>query len=239
MLAIVAITFATETVIMLGFAQIGYLHDSLLLGLADAGLLALLVAPPIYWLVLIPVRREYAKRREAEGMAADMGRLAVTDALTRLMNRRGIVVGLLDAMAQSERYGTPLSVAMIDIDHFKDVNDTYGHKAGDQVLTALAAVFVDTLRMPDKVGRYGGEEFLVLLPHTPLAQARKLAERLRVAVHRHAVDLGRRKVKVSVSLGVAQFATGEDMEHLLVRVDRALYEAKAAGRDRVVADAGR
>ena len=154
------------------------------------------MAPPTYWLVLIPLRREYEKRLAAESAVENLSKLAITDALTRIMNRRGITVALLDAMAQSERYNAPLCVAMADIDHFKPVNDTHGHAAGDRVLTEIAGIFSDTLRMPDKVGRYGGEEFLIILPHTTLAGGRKIAERLRAAVSRWQFGIDGKKLKL-------------------------------------------
>ena len=184
MLAIVAIVFVAEVVTMRLLASLGYSTDDLGVMLFDAGFLAVVVAPPIYGLVLIPLRREYEKRLAAESAVENLSKLAITDALTRIMNRRGITVALLDAMAQSERYSAPLCVAMADIDHFKPINDTYGHQTGDRVLTEIAGIFSDTLRMPDKVGRYGGEEFLIILPHTTLAGGRKIAERLRTAVSR-------------------------------------------------------
>ena len=235
MAAIVAIVFVAEFLLMAVLAQLGHSTDEVAVMLFDATLLAVVVAPPIYGLVLMPLRREYEKRLAAESAAENLSKLAITDALTRIMNRRGITVALLDAMAQSERYSAPLCVAMADIDHFKPVNDTYGHKAGDQVLTEIAGIFSDTLRMPDKVGRYGGEEFLIILPHTTLAGGRKIAERLRAAVSRWQFGIDGKKLKLTVSLGITQARKGEDLEQLLARVDQALYAAKNSGRNLVVA----
>ncbi len=236
MAAIVAIVFAAEFVTTGVFALLGYPAGDIDAMLLDAALLAVIVAPPIYWLVLIPVRREYEKRLAAESRAENLGRLAITDPLTRMMNRRGITVALLDAMAQSERYNAPLCVAMADLDHFKPINDTHGHKVGDQILTELAGILSDALRMPDKVGRYGGEEFLIILPHTTLVGGRKIAERLRAGVNRweFAADKNA-KLRLTVSVGLTQFRKGEDLEQLLARVDKALYAAKDGGRNLVVA----
>lgn len=234
-LAIVAIVFVAELVVMSLFEYIGQAHHETFVVFLDAVLLALIIAPPIYWLVLTPVRREYEKRLAAESAVENLSKLAITDALTRIMNRRGITVALLDAMAQSERYSAPLCVAMADIDHFKPVNDTHGHAAGDRVLTEIAGIFSDTLRMPDKVGRYGGEEFLIILPHTTLAGGRKIAERLRAAVSRWQFGIDGKKLKLTVSLGITQARKGEDLEQLLARVDQALYAAKSGGRNLVVA----
>lgn len=234
MLAIVAIAFGVELLIMTTFVSLGYAEVSGDLIFIDAFLLATLTAPPIYWLVLRPIRREYEKRLEAEGLAENMSRLAITDTLTRIMNRRGITVGLLDVMAQSERYDTPLTVALADIDHFKQVNDTHGHDAGDKALGAIAGVLTEALRMPDKVGRYGGEEFLIVFPHTAMNQGHRISERIRHTVEATDFDIGGNKTKLTISIGLAQFRKGEDLERLISRVDRALYNAKQQGRNRVI-----
>ena len=118
MFAIVAIAFIAQLLILVGVVSLGGAEISTQAIFLDALLLALVIAPPIYWLVLKPIRREFEKRIAAERVAQDMTRLAITDALTRLMNRRGITVNLIDAMAQAERYDHPLSIAMADIDHF-------------------------------------------------------------------------------------------------------------------------
>jgi len=235
MLAIVVIVFVAELVVMAGLASLGYSTDSLGVMLFDAGLLALVTAPPVYWLVLNPIHREYEKRLKAENEAEEMTHVAITDSLTSIMNRRGITVGLLDAMAQAERYRTPLTVAMADIDHFKEINDTYGHEAGDRVLKNVAAILSDALRMPDKVGRYGGEEFLIVLPHTSLPQGSKIVERIRASVSKKIFDQGAKKARVTISVGVTQFKPGEDLEQLMSHADKALYDAKKGGRNLVVA----
>ena len=236
MLAIVAIVFTTELIIMVGFSYFPReLTTSSLVLLLDPLLLSLVTAPAIYGLVLDPIRKEYEKRLQAEGDAKEMSRVAITDPLTSIMNRRGITVGLLDAMAQAERYRTPLTVAMADIDHFKEINDTYGHEAGDRVLKNVAAILSEALRMPDKVGRYGGEEFLIVLPHTNLAQGSKIVERIRASVSKKIFDQGAKKARVTISIGVTQFKPGEDLEQLMSHADKALYDAKKGGRNLVVA----
>lgn len=234
MLAIVAIVFGVEVLIMNVTVSFGYTQISINIIFLDALLLALLTAPPIYWLVLRPIRREYEKRLEAEGLAQNMSRLAITDTLTRIMNRRGITVGLLDAMAQSERYDAPLTVALADIDHFKQINDTHGHDAGDKALAAIAGVLTEALRMPDKIGRYGGEEFLIVFPHTAMTQGYRISERIRRMVEAADFEIGRENTKLTISIGLAQFRKGEDLERLISRVDRALYNAKQQGRNRVI-----
>jgi diguanylate cyclase (GGDEF)-like protein len=181
------------------------------------------------------MRRQYIRRLRGEGDDDDLSQMAITDALTRIMNRRGITVGLLDAMAQAERYGTALAIALCDIDRFKAINDEYGHDAGDKVLITVASVLADSLRMPDKVGRYGGEEFLIVLPHTSLMPAKKIIDRIRASVGNARTGVGDKKLKVTISMGVTQFKKGEDLEKLLARADQALYASKQAGRNRVTA----
>ena len=124
---------------------------------------------------------------------------------------------------------------MVDVDHFKEVNDTYGHKAGDRVLQGVAAILTEVLRLPDKVGRYGGEEFLLVMPETGSDETSKLTERIRQQVSEVEFDIGDRKVKLTISIGAALFEKGEDLEQLVSRADRALYQAKQSGRNLVVA----
>lgn len=238
MLAIVLVTFVVDVVIMFLLTGFGLIQQPVSVSLISAAVLSLLIAPPIYWLVATPIKREYEKRLHAEDRAAELGKLAITDPLTRTRNRRGITIGVLEAMAHAERYGHPLSVAMVDVDHFKEVNDTYGHKAGDRVLEGVASILVETLRMPDKIGRYGGEEFLLVLPETGLEQTTRIVERIRAAVDQAEFDIGDKKIKLTISIGATIFVKGEDLEQLLSRADSALYEAKQSGRNLVVSTKG-
>ncbi|MHB8622409.1 MAG: GGDEF domain-containing protein [Sulfuricaulis sp.] len=235
MLAIVAITFVAELLVSQALSYFVPELRPLTSIFLDAVVLAAVIAPPIYWLVLSPIRQEYVRRLRAEGEIEEMSRMAITDPLTHIMNRRGITVGLLDAMAQAERYRTPLTIAMADVDLLKEVNATYGREAGDRVLKDLSAIFSEALRMPDKVGRYGGEEFLILLPHTGLAPGRKIVDRIRASVSKWDFDLGSRKIRLTISIGVTQFKSGEDLEQLMSHASKALNEAKQGGRNMVVA----
>lgn len=162
--------------------------------------------------------------------------LATTDALTRLLNRRGLVERLSTEMDRARRYGTVLALLMIDVDHFKEINDTWGHLTGDAVLAEVARLLQGAVRTVDLVARYGGEEFVVILPETPLDGAATFAERIRerLAQHPFGADVGR-SVHLTASIGVASFPSprGETIEDLLARADEALYRAKAAGRNRV------
>jgi len=158
--------------------------------------------------------------------------LLFEDPLTKLSNRRFILTQMAAAVSAARRHGRPLSVAVVDIDHFKDVNDAYGHAAGDRVLAAVANAMREYLRAEDQLGRLGGEEFLALLPDADGDAARVAAEKLRSEVAALAVDHEGRELAVTISAGWAAWE-GESPEELLRRADEALYDAKRAGRDRV------
>jgi diguanylate cyclase (GGDEF)-like protein len=161
--------------------------------------------------------------------------LAMQDELTGLYNRRHFVE-LADAeVARARRTSAPLSLAMLDIDHFKAVNDVFGHPVGDLALKEVARAMRETLRTSDVPARFGGEEFVVLLMDTPLEGAIAVTERLRERVGRSEVPAGKGRVaRFTVSGGVAELAPGERFEVLLARADEALYRAKEDGRNRTV-----
>jgi two-component system, cell cycle response regulator len=159
--------------------------------------------------------------------------LIFEDTLTGLANRRYILTQLGAQVSGARRHERPLSVAIIDIDHFKAVNDTHGHAAGDRVLVAVATALAGHLRAEDQLGRLGGEEFLAVLPDTDAAAAGRVAEKLRCEVANAGVQHDKLRLGVTVSIGVATWA-GEPPEQLLRRADVALYGAKAAGRDRAL-----
>ncbi|MFQ5343176.1 MAG: GAF domain-containing protein, partial [Anaerolineae bacterium] len=165
---------------------------------------------------------------------AGMKELAITDSLTSLYNRRGFFELGRRELERARRFGRPLTAIMFDLDHFKRVNDAYGHATGDQVLAGLAECCRHELREVDLLGRYGGEEFAVLLPESGLTTARPVAERLRRQVERAAIDTDRGPMTITISLGVAMLdETCADLEALLERADQALYAAKQTGRNRV------
>lgn len=164
--------------------------------------------------------------------------LATTDALTGLMNRRETMRMGEDEVARAVRYRTPLSLMMLDIDHFKRVNDTWGHPTGDRAIQALAQAMLSVVREHDVVGRYGGEEFLILLPHTDAQAVNTVAERLRALVESSTQVLSDQgeTVRFTVSIGVAtQTDKAESLARLIALADNALYQAKAEGRNRVIA----
>ena len=163
--------------------------------------------------------------------------MAVTDPLTGLHNRRYIVSRLRQGLDAMERSGERVSVALIDIDHFKRINDSWGHQAGDRVLRGFAERVRRELRAVDLAGRYGGEEFLLVFHDTGEVSAMEAAERARAAIAREPfvrADCGQ-EVAVTLSAGVAEARIGDDVDSLLARADAALYEAKSAGRNQVIA----
>jgi diguanylate cyclase (GGDEF)-like protein len=160
--------------------------------------------------------------------------LAAHDDLTGLRNRRSILEVIEIETKRSRRDGTFLTFAILDIDFFKHVNDTYGHGGGDQVLKSFASSLTETLRETDFVSRWGGEEFLVVLPATTSAVAHMVIERLRIKLQETPFGCGDAKVCVAFSAGIAQFDPSESSQQTIERADRALYEAKNSGRNRTV-----
>lgn len=169
---------------------------------------------------------------------AELQRLVDTDDLTGALTRRRFLALAAEEIVRSVRYGRPLSLLMLDLDHFKTVNDTHGHATGDRVLREVTAACVGSLRGNDRFARLGGEEFAALLPETAADGAIRLAERLRAAVAATAVATATEPVRLTVSVGVAERGPDDGLDDLLRRADRRLYLAKQAGRDRVVADDG-
>ncbi|MFZ4550731.1 MAG: GGDEF domain-containing protein [Aquabacterium sp.] len=162
--------------------------------------------------------------------------LAMEDVLTRLPNRRAILDALRRQLALAERSQHPLTILMLDVDHFKQVNDTYGHLAGDHVLTAVGQTIRERLRTQDLVGRLGGEEFLIVLPNTDEAGGKLLAEALREAIAEHNIHHDGEDIGVRVSIGMyCHHPAGQSEPQDLIRAaDAALYSAKSMGRDQVV-----
>ena len=167
----------------------------------------------------------------------EMELAAKTDPLTGLANRRAIEEALRRETDRSGRYGSHLTVLMIDVDHLKVINDKFGHDAGDECLRNLAATIAETVRSVDVPGRWtGGDEFLVVLPDTPAAAARRLAQRILDRVQSRTLVRGREHLAASLSIGMAEHQRGETVESLIRRVDQAMYAAKQSGRNRIITD---
>ena len=182
---------------------------------------------------LAAVRRQLrVKEIELNAVIAQAEEVSHVDQLTCLPNRRQVIKTLQNEVIRADRYGTPVSISMIDIDHFKNINDTFGHSVGDQVLFELANLLQEEIRESDMAGRYGGEEFLVVLPSTTLKAAAEQAQRLCQRVRALEINLGE-PIRITISLGVAEYQPGkESWQKFLSRADLALYEAKNTGRDR-------
>jgi diguanylate cyclase (GGDEF)-like protein len=192
--------------------------------------LTVLVLLGILWRLVSLLQRRLASAE------ARIRHMAVTDALTGLKNRRYLVQVLRSEFVRSRRYGSPISCVMFDVDHFKRVNDTHGHDAGDAVLKALAAATRDLCRDSDALGRYGGEEFLMILPETDGDGARAMGDRIRHAIEDLRVEVAGKCLGVTVSVGTATATPGDGAfspRVILKWADDALYRAKRAGRNRI------
>jgi two-component system cell cycle response regulator len=163
--------------------------------------------------------------------------MTTTDMMTKLKMKHYFYTMLLERMEHAASSGRPLSVIMMDIDHFKKFNDTYGHSCGDAVLKEVARIIQASVRAIDLAARYGGEEFCLLLPDTERERASAVAERIRQGVSGAATEYEGRALRVTISLGVAQYDPSRDLsgKSLIDRADRALYYSKQHGRDLVSA----
>ncbi len=185
---------------------------------------------------VLAARVRGALRRK--GMQDQLAAQAFTDSLTGLYNRRYLMETLAKNVQHAARYGLPLSCLILDLDHFKTVNDTHGHLHGDQVLKELAAALQQLVRSADTLGRYGGEEFLILCPSTGAEAGLLLGERIRQSVAERSFGDAKEPLRLTVSVGCAAYhpAMGTDYAALLARADAALYRAKQAGGDSVQGD---
>jgi diguanylate cyclase (GGDEF)-like protein len=165
----------------------------------------------------------------------ELHEISIRDSLTGLYNRKHLMETLDKEVSRSQRHNHSFSFLVVDIDHFKEYNDTYGHLAGDEVLRRLASVFTESIRSSDYAARYGGEEFIILLPETGIEQGVEAAERIRTMVAEEAFGGEGESIKVTISVGVSSYPEdGEDAESVIRNADAALYEAKELGRNRVV-----
>jgi diguanylate cyclase (GGDEF)-like protein/PAS domain S-box-containing protein len=182
----------------------------------------------------VAIKEDITARKQAE---EELKRLATIDPLTGILNRRHFFKLAEVVFEQAKRYHRELSVLMIDADHFKQINDQYGHTTGDQVLHTIAQYLTGLIRKADLLGRYGGEEFVIVMPETPIAQAYQAGERLLEYLHEHPIETQVKKIPLTLSIGVAAFdpETTHSLDNLVDQADQALYMAKDAGRDCVAA----
>ena len=160
-------------------------------------------------------------------------RMMITDGLTGIANRRKLDEAMENEFLRAKRYGRPLSIAILDADHFKKVNDTHGHIVGDFVLKKLATLFQQNIRREELLGRYGGEEFVVVMPEVDSSGAFQLAEKLRKTVEGTVFKSGEAELPVTISVGVATLGAEESVKAFLDTADQALYKSKEDGRNRV------
>lgn len=222
----------------------GYFVESLGAAIARIAIYLVLFGWVTFFVAYISSLRARLSERNQELRAA-MGKiedLAIRDELTGTYNRRFISSVLVKEVDRAERAGRPFSICLLDVDHFKRINDMYGHLVGDTILCELVKRIRHSIRSLDELGQYkasnmlsrfGGEEFLLILPVTDVEGARVCAERILSATNECAFDTQAGDVRVTVSAGVAQYRSGDSIESLVGRADQALYRAKHAGRDRV------
>ena len=176
-----------------------------------------------------------ARTKELQESTKQLEELAHKDALTSIENRYSIMKTLASEIDRARRYKNKLSVVMYDIDHFKDINDTYGHDVGDDVLVALTQLVDHNCREIDFLGRYGGEEFLIIMPNTSREDAKEFAHRIRLVVQNHSFKI---IGKLTISLGLIEYQEGEEIKELFKRLDTLLYQAKNGGRNKLCSDDG-
>jgi two-component system cell cycle response regulator len=215
---VVPITFASAVVGNIAFSPAKS-------AAADAAILAPILA------------RELGGPLRMTALIEESQRLASIDPLTGLFNRRAFAATIDVELSRCARHGYPLSLMLLDVDHFKIVNDHWGHAAGDQVLAAIGAMLRRTMRRTDVASRWGGEEFVLAMPSTPLAGGRVAAERVRRDIEALTIlDHEGQRIAVSASVGLVELQAGESLARLVDRADKAMYGAKVGGRNRVVAD---
>lgn len=180
-------------------------------------------------------RLQFRYRIEHEKVETELERLAMTDPLTGVNNRRAFELQAENIFAISKKYKRPLSLMMLDIDHFKHINDKFGHSSGDEVLRRFTQIFMQRIREQDMFGRLGGEEFCLMMPETPLGEVLNACERLRDICSETKISTNNHEINFTVSIGVVEIdETDTSFEKMLKRADAMLYKAKETGRNRVV-----
>ncbi len=183
-------------------------------------------------------RRLIKAKEEIERLNRENYHLAIFDSLTEVNNRYYLMDQYGKEFAKALRHDSPLALILIDLDHFKQINDEFGHQVGDEVLRSVSQRIKGQVRQQDTFGRYGGEEFLLILPGIEVADAALVAEKIRTLVSADPFAIGVHKITITISLGLAQFSSTRDVNRdvFLLRADQAMYEAKIRGRNQMVID---
>ncbi|MBW1759583.1 MAG: diguanylate cyclase [Deltaproteobacteria bacterium] len=224
--------YDADVIVMTGFSADYSYEEAINIGASD-----FVFKPVRFEELLLRLKRVLKERQLSKDrihMLNELKKLAITDDLTGLYNSRHFYAQLEIEVNRSKRYSHPLSLLLLDIDHFKDYNDTYGHVKGDQVLVMLGKVIQSCLRRLDTAYRYGGEEFTIILPETMADEAAIVAERIKRAVKSNKLSPEPGKeVSITISIGVTEYAPGEDLSIFVHRADKAMYISKQEGRDRI------
>lgn len=225
--------FEADVIVITGYSAEYSYEEAISKGASD-----FLFKPVRFAELLLRLRRVLKERQltqERVKMLEQLRKLATTDGLTKLYNSRHFYSQLTKEVDRTIRYNPPLSLLLLDIDHFKRYNDTYGHLEGDKVLVRLAQIIESCLRKLDTAYRYGGEEFTVILPETSAEEAETVAQRIRVTVEEERFfPRPEEEVQVTVSIGVTQYQASEELTTFIKRADTAMYASKQEGRNRVM-----
>lgn len=236
--AIMAIVLISYVVLTMAISGLGLFSSVAGAVIGGAILLSLACAPLIYFLVLMPMAQavQHAQAAQAKPQAsnAEPRHPVHLDPLTQVLNHRAITVDLLESIAHSERYGNPLTLALVDVDNLKGINEDYGNEAGDLVLQMVAATLADALRMPDRIGRYVNGEFLLVLPETEMEDASTITDRVRAKISNSPIESEKGVCNATVSIGLTEYSKGDDIEAMVSRAIAALKEAKENGSNMVV-----
>jgi len=224
--------FDTDIIVMTGYGGDFSYEEAIKIGASD-----FVIKPVRFEEILLRLKRvitERKLRKERERMIEKLQELAITDGLTKLYNSRSFYSQLEREVDRFNRYMHPLSLLLLDIDHFKRFNDNYGHLEGDKVLVRFSQIITSCLRTMDTAYRYGGEEFTVILPETGLHEAVTVAERIRSTLEEEIFHpVSGKKVTVTISIGVTECRRKEELAAFIQRADKAMYLAKREGRNRV------
>ena len=223
---------ASDVIVMTGYSDDYSYEESINIGASD------FVVKPVRLEELLLRLKRVLKERELTNerirMMEKLQKLAITDGLTRLYNSRSFYSQLELEVDRFNRYQHPLTLLLLDIDHFKDYNDKYGHLAGDKVLVRFSQIIKSCLRTNDSAYRYGGEEFTVILPETAGEEARTVAQRIRAALEAEPFSpAGGEKVTVTISIGLTEYNPKEELSTFIQRADQAMYRSKRSGRNKV------